>query len=473
LQIEKKFKVVNVDIVCNGETALLHAIRRQDFRVTEFLLINGASVTKVAGTDISPLNLAIENRTKNLEILELLLMHGADVFEEDEYRDTILMTAVFRRDFELVNMFLNSEMTGARRGDICLAASCCIVSQVHVEEFLRRGVSPNNPEMSPLIFSCLHGDEAMVKILLEYGADTNIEDPRGGTPLSNAVCAGKQTELLKLLVAYGADPNRMTTGFDDPDVTGTPLMEAARMRDLPTVRGLLNLGADVNITNKQHRTALHYCSGWETYCPVIKSPLKRVTFGGGIYGTNRTAPLIVNALIEHGTDVRIKDVDGRTPFDVNLRTLRSMFNQTEVRLKASTQLLPVYLSMCERLLKAGAGFYENSRESFDRFLDVFLSCDYLDDIPSAEIFTDIVQLALVCGLKVTIGNYRSLVESKNIIKRKIGELITHFNKNCPTLKQRCRIQIRKNMLRPPNGIKDLQELPLPTLMKEYLLYADV
>ncbi|XP_064653133.1 putative ankyrin repeat protein RF_0381 [Lineus longissimus] len=472
-EVEKEFKnVVNVDTVCHGETALLQTIRRQDFRFIEFILNNGASVTKQPGTDISPLNLAVESRTRNLEIIELLLLHGADVFEEDDYGDTILMNAVFRRDYEVVMLFLNS-VSGEGHGESCLAASCCIVSRVHIEEILKRGVSPNNSEMSPLIFSCLLGDEAMVSMLLDYGADVNIEDPRGGTPLSNAISAGNQSNLIKLLVTHGADVNHMTTGFDDPGVEVTPLMEAARMRDLPNIRELLRLGADVNIKNNQRRTALHYCSGWETYCPVIKSSLKRVTLAGGIYGTNRSTYRIVKTLVDYGADVSIKDSDDRTPLDVNLKTLHSMFVQTEGRLKASTKLLPIYLSICCSLLKASAASCENSREVFNSFLDAFLSCDHLDDIPSAERLVDIVNLAFMCGLNLSVGNKRPTVELKHhVTRRNVFDFVAHLSRNCLTLKQLCRIQLRKNTRRTQTSVRDMHDIPLPTLLKEYLLYEN-
>lgn len=50
------------------------------------------------------------------------------------------------------------------------------------------------------------GNEALVTLLLENGANPNIPGGHNETPLHDAV-ASKQTTIVRLLVSYGADVN--------------------------------------------------------------------------------------------------------------------------------------------------------------------------------------------------------------------------------------------------------------------------
>ena len=55
---------------------------------------------------------------------------------------------------------------------------------------------------TPLILSILNGYTEVVKLLIEYGADVNYTDKKGKKPLYYAI-GGKQ-EIIKLLVDEGA-----------------------------------------------------------------------------------------------------------------------------------------------------------------------------------------------------------------------------------------------------------------------------
>lgn len=91
----------------------------------------------------------------------------------------------------------------------------------------------------------------IVKLLLDAGADPNIQNSIGGTALSLA--AGYvDDEIVKLLLDAGADPNiRGVSGF-------TALMHAApRSGNIETIKLLLNAGVDVNARSLLGMTALH------------------------------------------------------------------------------------------------------------------------------------------------------------------------------------------------------------------------
>ena len=67
----------------------------------------------------------------------------------------------------------------------------------------------------------------MVKFLIEKNADVEQRDRlKGATPLSYA-CAAGQLEIVKFLVAKGAEINEAANDYDDG---GTPLWIAAQVR---------------------------------------------------------------------------------------------------------------------------------------------------------------------------------------------------------------------------------------------------
>lgn len=121
----------------------------------------------------------------------------------------------------------------------------------------------------------------IIQFLSEEGADPNIEDQNTRSPLHFA-CAYGYPMAADLLLYYGADPDKrdllnrpiMITAFygdtlmtelllkyeADPNLKGyfnnTALMCAAQENHLPTVKLLVNSGADINKRNNQNMSAL-------------------------------------------------------------------------------------------------------------------------------------------------------------------------------------------------------------------------
>ena len=81
------------------------------------------------------------------------------------------------------------------------------------------------------------GDNAYVRFLLSKGADANLRDGRGNTPMLLAVDTG-QADLIPILIAGRANPN-LGNGSGE-----TPLIRAVQRRDQAIVRALLDAGAD-------------------------------------------------------------------------------------------------------------------------------------------------------------------------------------------------------------------------------------
>jgi ankyrin repeat protein len=86
------------------------------------------------------------------------------------------------------------------------------------------------------------GDATYVRYLLSKGADANLRDNRGTTPMLLAAQLS-QADLIPILVAGKANPNLANSSGE------TPLIRAVQQRNLPTVRALLAAKADPDQTD--------------------------------------------------------------------------------------------------------------------------------------------------------------------------------------------------------------------------------
>ena len=120
---------------------------------------------------------------------------------------------------------------------------------------------------TPLHIASLKGYPDVVKVLLKFGANANLENTNNVTPLHNAARKGHY-EVVNILLKEGAVPNKsMKYGF-------TPLLTASSNGHTNTVELLLDAGADPNMSDRNGTTPLMQAvvSGYEN---VVKALLKK------------------------------------------------------------------------------------------------------------------------------------------------------------------------------------------------------
>jgi hypothetical protein len=134
---------------------------------------------------------------------------------------------------------------------LCIAADR---SDTHeVQRLLDAGIPPDTTDtgVTPLMTASRNGDLAIMRLLIDKGADVNRQDTylNAWTPLLHALHTQQRAAVL-LLLERGANPNTPGAGGE------TPLMLAAQDNDVTLVAALLARGADARARSGLGQTAL-------------------------------------------------------------------------------------------------------------------------------------------------------------------------------------------------------------------------
>lgn len=198
-----------------GWTALHYAVNRlrdpdeEDVRIIEVLVDTpGVDVDSLANDGTRPVALAVRHGAT--EIVELLLARGASFEARDDSGATLLMEAVRAGQLEMVEHLI------ARGADIeaqlpnggtALFIAAWKKRPAILRSLIGHGaqVNGNAKASAPIILAAGQGNEEVVKLLLDAGADANaVNAANGFTPLHRAIASGPS--MVKLLLDAGAEP---------------------------------------------------------------------------------------------------------------------------------------------------------------------------------------------------------------------------------------------------------------------------
>lgn len=165
-----------------------------------------------------------------------------------------------------------------------------------------------------------------VRVLVDAGADVNARSKQGMTPLLIAANNAGSAEIVRLLLAKGADPKATNDG-------ATALLSAVTANDLDMVRLFIEKGVDVNAADALGNTPLQFAASNGNLVmvklllskgaavdaattgatkvrkgPVALNHLTALMFAAP-YGT----PELLRTLIDAGAEVNGRDIRDMTP----------------------------------------------------------------------------------------------------------------------------------------------------------------
>lgn len=193
-----------------------------------------------------------------LDVVDLLVSHGADIDKRRSDRSTPLIEATESGHFDIVQYLCEhgADANLMRDGDL---TALCVAARHNfpcIAEYLVKG---GIATFDPFAFhvAVVEGNTDVVRVLLSHY--DNI-DARADL-LCQAALRG-YFELVKLLIDHGCDVNaRYDVITGEYSITVTPLTAAALSGDVAIVRHLCENGADVDGVTDEGETALFLAAG--------------------------------------------------------------------------------------------------------------------------------------------------------------------------------------------------------------------
>lgn len=255
---------------------------------------------------MTPLMLA--SITGQKDVVRLLLAEGADPNRRSENGSSALLCTTF------------GILWRDTKPDSYVASSGSLAQYAQIAELLiESGADVNSRALdgqSALHYAAWYGEPELAAVFLKHGANPNLQDLQGMTPVACASVSsygrllelmlpamgasgeaiapfvqvlsnikGSTSDVLAMLLDAGGDPNkRNQTGL-------APLHFAAVTGNEKAISMLTAAGADVNARDEAGMTPLHYAAD--------------VGDRGAI-----------NALMKAGADITLKDNDGETAADL-------------------------------------------------------------------------------------------------------------------------------------------------------------
>ncbi|CEL11527.1 hypothetical protein ASPCAL14629 [Aspergillus calidoustus] len=255
LDVVKRLHADGLDINVQGGlfgTPLQAAIVKMQRPTVRYLVENGADIA-VQGGGVYTYAICAAAWAGDLEIFELLVDRGTD------------LEAIQRSHLRPVHFATYSpELL-----QVCLDRGVDIAVR-------------DSGGHEPLHIAALHGNAVSARLLLDAGANINAVAANGATALLMAVEDERRYDVLVFLLSHGAD-----TEIAD-DMGRTPLISAAGLGKEETVRVLLEHGAS---------TKREMCYGYTALFAALRDP---------------GHPRIVQLLLKHGAEVDHRDIDGLT-----------------------------------------------------------------------------------------------------------------------------------------------------------------
>jgi len=209
--------------------ACYYAIQFSCTDIMKILIQCGANVNIQDNKGVTPLMIC-QFYKHNYPVMKLLIDNNANVCIKDIKDNTILHKY---RNFciediddilleSLLNMGINIDKRNDRGYTPLMNLIYHYMHRSFISLLINHGADMNiinNEGDTPLLMACKTGNYDLAQALIEGGADVNIGDREGNTPLIIAFCEKNYTSLgrlFKYLIGHGADVNKANHKGETP-----------------------------------------------------------------------------------------------------------------------------------------------------------------------------------------------------------------------------------------------------------------
>ncbi len=234
---------------CEGGSALSAAAHNGYPNIVELLLNKGADVCEGLDTNLEDLHdMGLDENDVYKVTYGRFVSPPFDGFDrraKAQSRETALFGAVSCGKPEIIKLLIDrGAMVNIRNGEegrTALFEACDNQYEEIVRSLLSKGAFVDKSDRegcSPLMLACKSweaGNDKVIRLLLEAGADVKKDDPRTGSVFRASTVKGRES-IVRLLLEYGADVNKVF-----------PLMEALRRGHTRIAKLLVQNGANVNL----------------------------------------------------------------------------------------------------------------------------------------------------------------------------------------------------------------------------------
>lgn len=297
---------INVNVKDENHMTPLHqACMRGDLEIVKLLISSGAEINAKSKDGTTPINMA--SHSQQSKVAQFLKKNGADmdVFDAIAVGDINLLIELSKTagfDFNQVNT--KHTIKGCPLLNFaCRYGYVDIINYLLINNANINSVS-NSAHQYPLHEAVSSGNEDALKILLDFGANINIENSYGWTALHFAASRG-YLNIVQIIINAEGDVNYL-----DRDGR-SPLFFASQGHKVEIVKILIENSAKVNIKDVRGCSPLHYAMRKVGNIKIIKLLVENgVDFQSQGEGRSAMNPLIVataqrdeevvKLLLEHG-----------------------------------------------------------------------------------------------------------------------------------------------------------------------------
>ena len=316
----------------NKDTLLTYALKQNPtFEIIKTLIEFGADVNLPGFDGYRPIEIAAHKKEISIDILKLLLNTGAQIYENEGKYSALTLAAMAQESTDKINLLIQfgykvdliiDEDNATSLFCACLKEN----NQININALLDNGANINqqtNTLHTVLWETIVQNHPENAEVLINRGADFTICDERMVSPLIVAATVG-DIKTLKLLISKGADVNQ----YAEKGISA--LMQCCQANNSNEVLDiLLNAGADVKHKSQDGSTVLFnalfdnkdkaFIDKLLKYDLDINSCNSDGEFPLQIALTKETHVDVIQLLLEKGADKNMKDKNGNTMMQLALK----------------------------------------------------------------------------------------------------------------------------------------------------------